>query len=187
MDHFEIEDCLRSMVILVDTREQDTERARERYEHFPCQHIKQALSYGDYAYNFILPNGRRFLDYSSHEAAAPVVVERKMNLDELAGCFTRSRKRFEAEFKRAKEHGARIYLLVENASWEKLLAGRYRSQYNPAAFLASVLAWQIRYGLQLIFCKEETTPALIYEILKRDLKERLENGEFDQSRQERPE
>lgn len=184
MNHFEIEDCLRSMVVLVDTREQDTKRARERYERFPCQYVKQALSYGDYAYNFVLPNGRRFLEYSGHEVAAPVVVERKMNLDELAGCFTRSRKRFEAEFQRARDNGARIYLLVENASWEKLLAGKYRSQYNPAAFLASVLAWQIRYGLQLIFCKEETSSTIIYEILKRDLKERLEQGEFDQLMEE---
>ena len=69
-----------------------------------------------------------------------------------------------------KENGARIYLLVENATWEKLLAGKYRSQYNPAAFLASILAWQNRYDLQLIMCKEETTSTLIYEILKRDLK-----------------
>lgn len=184
MDHFEIDNCLRSMVVLVDTREQDTNRARERYSRFPCQYVRQALSYGDYAYNFVLPDGRRFLDYSSHEVATPIVIERKMNLDELAGCFTRSRKRFEAEFQRANENGARIYLLVENASWEKLLSARYRSHYTPTAFLASILAWQIRYGLQLIFCKEETTPVLIHEILKRDLKERLERGEFDSLLQE---
>ena len=179
MNHFEVDDCLRSMVILVDTREQDTKRARERYGRFPCDYVRQALSYGDYAYNFVLPDGKRFLEYSSHEVISPIGVERKMNLDELAGCFTRSRKRFEAEFARAKENGARIYLLVENATWEKLLAGKYRSQYNPAAFLASILAWQNRYDLQLIMCKEETTSTLIYEILKRDLKERLERGEFD--------
>lgn len=179
VNHFEIEGCLQSMVVLVDTREQDTKRARERYSRFPCAHVHQALSYGDYAYNFVLPDGRQFMEYSDHEIEVPLSVERKMDLDELAGCFTRSRKRFEAEFKRAGNNGARIYLLVENASWEKLIAGKYRSKYNPAAFLASILAWQIRYNLQLIMCKEETTPVLIYEILKRDLKERLERGEFD--------
>ena len=179
MNHFEIEDCLRSMVVMVDTREQDTKRAQERYGRFPCAHVRQALAYGDYAYNFILPDGRRFLEYSGHEVAAPLVIERKMDLDELAGCFTRSRKRFEAEFIRAKEHGARIYLLVENATWEKLLNGKYRSMYNPNAYLASILAWQIRYNLQIVMCKEETSSTLIYEILKRDLKEKLETGYFD--------
>ena len=184
MNHFEIEDCLRSMVVMVDTREQDTKRARERYSRFPCAYVRQALAYGDYAYNFVLPDGKHFIEHSGHEVAAPLVIERKMDLDELAGCFTRSRKRFEAEFIRAKEKGARIYLLVENASWEKLLAGKYRSQYNPAAFLASILAWENRYDLHLILCKEESSPALIYEILKRDLKERLERGEFDPSAKE---
>lgn len=179
MNHFDVDECLRSMVILVDTREQDTKRARERYKRFPCPHRRQALSYGDYGYTFTLPDGTAFPALSEHEITVPVAVERKMNLDELAQCFTASRKRFQGEFERAKENGAHIYLLVENANWENLLTGKYRSRFNPSAFLASVLAWQIRYGLQLIFCKEESTPVLIYEILKRDLKERLENGEFD--------
>lgn len=46
MNHFEVENCLRSMEVLVDTREQDTERARERYNRFPCEYVRQALSYG---------------------------------------------------------------------------------------------------------------------------------------------
>ena len=41
MNHFEVDDCLRSMVILVDTREQDTKRARERYGRFPCDYVRQ--------------------------------------------------------------------------------------------------------------------------------------------------
>ena len=74
MNHFEVENCLRSMEVLVDTREQDTERARERYNRFPCEYVRQALSYGDYAYNFVLPDGSSFLEYSPHEVAAPIVV-----------------------------------------------------------------------------------------------------------------
>ncbi len=49
---------------------------------------------------------------------------------------------------------------------------------NAAAFLASVMAFMIRYNMNLIFCKEETSGDLIKEILYRDLKERLERGEF---------
>ena len=37
----------------------------------------------------------------------------------------------------------------------------------------------IRYNMNVIFCKEETSGRLIKEILFRDLKERLERGEFD--------
>lgn len=42
----------------------------------------------------------------------------------------------------------------------------------------SVIAFMVRYNLNIIFCKEETSGDLIKEILYRDLKERLERGEF---------
>ena len=105
-------------------------------------------------------------------------IERKMNLDELAACFTHERDRFEREFKRAKAAGATMLLIVENATYENLLNHKYRSRFNPEAFIASLIAWQLRYGFHVVMCKEETTPRLIYEFCKRDLKERLEDGEF---------
>lgn len=177
MDVFEIKHCLESMTILVDTREQDTKRARERYARFGCPYTRCKLEYGDYGYNFQLPSGEWYFNPDSEKINPPAVVERKMNLDELASCFTRDRKRFEAEFQRAKEHDARIYLVVENANWENLMNGQYRSQIHPNAFIASVFAWTVRYGLQLIFCKQETAGRIIHEILFRELKERLERGE----------
>ena len=177
MDIFEQKAVLKTFRILVDSREQDTPRARRRYASFGVPWERSTLSYGDYACNAILPDGTLLHD-SGKTIFPPAAVERKMSLDELAACFTASRQRFEKEFRRASEHGARIFLLCENADWEKLLAGRYRSQFHPAAFSASVIAWTIRYDLSLVFCKEETSGRLIKEILYRDLKERLERGEY---------
>jgi ERCC4-type nuclease len=105
-------------------------------------------------------------------------IERKMSLDELASCFTHDRERFEREFQRATDAGARMLLIVENANYENLLNHKYRSRFNPEAFIASLTVWEIRYGFHVVMCKEETTPKLIYEWCKRDLKERLEHGEF---------
>ena len=102
-----------------------------------------------------------------------------MNLDELAACFTRGRERFQREFERALDQQCRIYLICENPSWENLLNGKYRSKFNSNAFLASSVAWMVRYNMNVVFCKEETSGRLIKEILYRDLKERLERGEFD--------
>jgi len=165
------------MEILVDTREQDTDRARGRYARFGVPYKRHTLDYGDYTYNFMLPN-KTWLYEADMSVKGQVCIERKMNLDELAGCFTRERKRFEAEFKRAQENGAKIYLLVENATWENLLNGKYRSKFNAKAFEASIIAWTIRYNMQIIFCKDETSGELIKEILYRELKERLENGQY---------
>lgn len=178
MDIFEQKSVLDTFSILIDTREQPTERAKKRYESFGVPYQRATLSYGDYAYNAVLPDGSTI--YNISDTIKPkCVVERKMNLDELAGCYTRSRQRFQREFERAQENDCRIYLICENANWENLLNGKYRSKLHPNSFMASEIAWMVRYNMNVIFCKEETSGKLIKEILYRDLKERLERGEFD--------
>lgn len=177
MDRFEIEDCLKSMEILVDTREQPSQRATDRYESFGCPWQKRTLNFGDYTYNFLLPNGEKLFS-DEITVSGHAVIERKMSLTELSGCFCQSRDRFKAEFERAAAAGASIYLLVEDATWEKLLTGKYKTRFNPAAFTASLIAWSIRYNIKPIFCRKESSGRIIKEILYRELKERLERGEY---------
>jgi hypothetical protein len=175
MNAIEIEECLQSFEILADTREQPSKRASERYASFGCPYRRQTLSYGDYTYNFILPSGKALFEPNT-TAEGHCVIERKMNLDELSGCFCHERDRFRREFERASENNATIYLLVEDATWENLINGKYRSKFNSKAFLASITAWSVRYNIKIIFCKHETSGKLIKEILYRELKERLETG-----------
>jgi ERCC4-type nuclease len=177
MERFEIEDCLKSMEILVDTREQPSQRATDRYESFGCPWQKRTLNFGDYTYNFLLPNGEKLFS-DEITVSGHAVIERKMSLTELSGCFCQSRDRFKAEFERATAAGASIYLLVEDATWEKLLTGKYKTKFNPAAFTASLVAWSIRYNIKPIFCRKESSGRIIKEILYRELKERLERGEY---------
>jgi len=179
MQPFDEKEMLESMVICVDTREQPTARSKKRYESFGAPYERRTLSYGDYTYNAKLPSGK-WLFNENETISGFATCERKMSLDELASCLTHSRDRFEREFKRAKDHNARIFLLIENATWENLLNGKYRSKFNPKAFFASLCAWLVRYDLQLVFCKEETSGQIIKELLYRDLKERIERGEFDE-------
>ena len=141
MEKLDIEGCLESMEVCIDTREQPSERAERRYQYFQ-KYERRTLDYGDYTYNFTLPNGEKLFD--SGKIKGHTIVERKMNLDELAGCFTHDRKRFEAEFIRAKENNATIYLLVEDASWENLINGKYKSKFLAKSFLASITAWMAR-------------------------------------------
>ena len=178
MNHFEIDDCLDSMQIIVDTREQPSKRAQRRYEGFCVPYTRQTLSYGDYTYNFCLPSGEMLFS-DSETIKGHVIVERKQDLVELSQCFCQSRERFEREFQRAKENGAAIYLLVEDASWENLINGKYATRFNSQAFFASITAWMARYDIKVIFCKSETSGKMIKEILYRELKERLQRGEYD--------
>lgn len=178
MNNFEISNCLDSMEIIVDSNEQPSERAFKRYEAFEAPYRVQKIDYGDYTYNFKLPSGKWIYEPSTR-LYPPVSIERKADLVELSQCFCQSRERFAREFERAKQNKAKMYLLVENASWENLINGKYATKYNPKAYFASITAWQARYGVQIIFCKQETSGKIIKEILYRELKERLEKGYYD--------
>lgn len=176
MDHFEVDEVLRSFRILVDNREQNTPKAVERYKSFGVPYERATLNYGDYC-GMITVNDSSIYD-TGKAVKAVCVIERKMSLDELAMCFTRGRDRFRREMERATENGSTVYLLVENATYEGIINHRYRSKYNPKAFLASLTAWTVRYNLRPIFCKADTSGTVIKEILYRDMKERLERGEY---------
>lgn len=156
--------ALKSMKIWVDTREQDTAMARRRLRQMGCPYERKTLRFGDYS---ACCDG---LDLSDQ-----VAVERKMSLDELCNCYCKGRPRFAREFERARQAGARLYLLVENASWEHAYAGKYRSRMEPSALVASILAWLARYDCQVLFCAPETSGTLIRDVLYRELKERLES------------
>lgn len=170
MHSFEVEQYLNSMVLLVDTREQMTDRLKERLELAGLPYERQKLNYGDYS-----------AKCDALSLAETVVIERKMNLDELALCFGSQRKRFEREFERVKAAGATIYLLVENATWDVLYNEesykmRCHSRYSAKAMIASLTAWMARYKMKVVFCNESNSGRLIKEILYREMKERLSNG-----------
>ena len=176
MDHFEVTEVLNTFQILVDNREQATPKAVERYKSFGVPYKRATLNYGDYC-GIITLNDSDIYD-TAHSVKASCVIERKMSLDELAMCFTRGRDRFRREMERAASNNSTVYLLVENATYEGIIKHRYRSRFSPSAFLASLTAWTVRYNLRPIFCKADTSGQLIKEILYRDMKERLERGEY---------
>lgn len=167
MNSAEIQQVLDTLTLIVDTREQDTPLFRKRMKQIEIPYIRRKLDYGDYSAKVIDVDGSE-IDLSSQFA-----VERKMSIDELAQNMTRSRSRFIREFERAAAAGAKTYLLVENASWEKAYSGEYRTQVNPNALTASMIAWLARYNCQLIMCKKETTPKLLHDICYREAKEYL--------------
>ena len=164
MHPIDVDASLKSMVCLVDTREQDTPAFRERISHFD-QWEQHKLDAGDYSAKFLLPDSSWFF--------LPVSIERKYAIDELCMCYCQQRGRFEREFERALEAHSKLYLLVEGGSWENVYSGKYRSQMNPKSLVGSILAWLARYNCQRMFCKKETSGQLIKDILYREGKEAL--------------
>ena len=132
MTPFEVRDCLSSMTVIYDTREQETAALHRRLKSMQCPHKRQKLDSGDYSCECTLPNG------TVYSLADKVVIERKMSADEICSNFTRGRERFVREFDRLKSTGGKPYLLIENTSWEDIFAGNYRSRLNPMALVASL-------------------------------------------------
>ena len=163
----QIEYMLSTMVLIVDTREQNTEAFTRRTEGFNRPFVRRKLDVGDYSAYSIDADGN---EVSLENIAT---IERKMNLTELCGCFTQDRKRFQREFERSKAANMRVHLIVENDNYEHLRHGNYRSQLNPKSLIASFLSWSIRYGIQTHFCEAETTGWLVGEIMYYELREHL--------------
>jgi len=167
----EIQNALDGAVVLIDNREQPTPRLQARIKQIGLPIERVTLSFGDYSIKCPLPDGSWF------NLSNVCVVERKMGAEELAMCFGRERDRFEREFERAKEAGARMYLLVEDATLEMLYGGRYRSKMKPKALIASLFAFTARYDCKPIFCREQTGGLVIRDVLIREAKERLTDME----------
>lgn len=173
MNNFDLEKTLSTMTIICDSREHQTDEAKRRWDAFGVPYRIQALKSGDYTAEFKLPNGETFT------MSNVCVVERKMSIDEICGNFCQNRGRFVREFERIRADGAKVYLIVEGASWEAIYNHRYRSKMAPQSLIASLTAWMARYNAHIIFCKSETFPKICREILYREAKEILTNMEVN--------
>ena len=174
MHGFEIDTVLKTLTVLVDTREQPTPQLKKRIKDMGVPAVRRKLDFGDYSAAVTLSDG------SEYSLEKTVCIERKMDIDELCGCFCKGRARFTREFERAKKAGAKTYLLVEGASWEKIIRHNYMSLMVPNALVASITAWMARYNCIIIFCTPDISGKLIKDILYREMKERLlfyENSE----------
>lgn len=177
MEGYDIQKCLDSMKILVDSAEHKTEEYLARCNSFGVPYESHNLDYADYCYNFQKPDGNWL--YDSDKTIFPdVAIERKMSLTELSGNLCQNWDRFCREFNRAKEHGASIYFLIEDATWEKIIHGRYNTKFNSKAYLHRLLKLIAIYNIKPIFVKKELSGQMIYEILYRELKMRLERGDY---------
>lgn len=87
-------------------------------------------------------------DYSVVGFTDKIALERK-SIDDLLGCLTSGRERFERELARSRSLD-RFCVLVE-AAFEDLAKGIYRSAMKPHAACQSIIAWQIRYGVSFVF------------------------------------
>lgn len=147
----EIKRLERSMVILADSREK---RNSHILEYFRKQNIAfqiEKLEYGDYS--FMIPAAAAGEDIYFHR---DIVVERKASLEELSGNLAQERERFEKEFLKAGNDGCKVYLMVEApGGYSDIISHKYRTEFTPAAYMASLKTWESRFGCNVQFISPE--------------------------------
>lgn len=150
----EVKDLLKTMALIVDTREQVNYNILGYLSEKGIPHISRKLDVGDYSCEI---DGMTLED--------SIAIERKNSIDEIAGNFTADRKRFENEFLRAKANGTKMFLVIENCSWQDIKSHNYHSKMSPAALMGSLLSWQTKYNITVIFTIPELTGEIITHTL----------------------
>ena len=89
-----------------------------------------------------------------------IIIERKNSLEELSSNFTTNRDRFNNEFLRARD--CQKIIVVEKGSMDQLMIGMYNTQLDAKAYLASILSFQHRYGLNIAFVSQDNVARYIY-------------------------
>lgn len=157
------------MKIICDSREQRNAHILESFNNQGILFKVKKLHFGD---------------YSMENYENSIIIEKKKDLTELAGNFCKGRERFEAEFIRATEAGAKIYLLIEEHNGrEKMIYRReldkikvltdeerwkktWRSNFRAESMIASLGSWKEKYNLEIVFCKKSETGKKIIEIFE---------------------
>lgn len=163
----EIERILKTLVITVDTREQQNQHVLEYFRHKEIQFDNCTMSTGDYGC-YIPKNEDMGIMRDLHISGC---IERKNGVDELVGSI-KDRTRFENELIRASK--APFVLLVEDVGgYRKILEGNYRSQYTPQALLGSLKTFEARYNFSTVYIEPAHTGNYIYHHFKYLAKELL--------------
>lgn len=156
----ELKDLLKSITIIVDTREQANQHIIKYFENRKIPYITRKLDYGDYS--CYLPSNPEL--GIMRDTYFDCYIERKGSLEELSGNMTQDRQRLESEFIRAKDSRF-IMMIEESAGFEKIINHQYRTQYNEKSFIASLLAFGHRYGIDIHFIDSNYAGLFIYHQL----------------------
>lgn len=155
-------DFMKSVTILIDTREQVNNHIVEVLDNLGIMHESQKLDFGDYSFKV-----------GDKTFSVACVIERKANIDELYGNVTTDRERIEKELETIARNARQCTLLLEDCpGWESLKGYEIpelkadkqgRKVRNIGATVYSTLqAWKCgnRYDFEVKFVADKKQSAL---------------------------
>jgi ERCC4-type nuclease len=173
MTNNRILELLNSVTIIVDTRENENSHITNYFDKNNIKYIYKKLDYGDYS--FVAPIITELSIYEGISFEKRLTIERKSGLDELSGNIAQNRERFENEFIRCNNDKAKMVLMVEDGSYEKILKHDYRTSLLEKSYIASLFTFVDRYGIDLQFIPGKLAGWFIYNRCRYFFREELKN------------
>lgn len=150
----EVKELLKSMTILVDTREQNWLHITKYFDEKKIPYRVEKLETADYS--FLIPANSELGIPRDLYFTDEIKIERKASLEELSGNFTNDRLRIESEFIRNK---GKCTLLIENAEYSDIIAHNYQTKYEPSSFIGTLHSFSDRYNVPFVFIKDNKCSA----------------------------
>ena len=152
----EVDKLVKSMVILIDSREKQNQHITKTFDHYKIRYEKTALKYGDYS--FYLPANPEFGIPKDLYFTKDCTIERKADLNELSQSFTKHRANIERELLSMPDHKV---LIVEDNNYSDLVNHNYDTDYHEATFLRSLHRLWHRYRCPFFFVTKREAPLFI--------------------------
>lgn len=141
----EIDQLVKSMVIICDTRENNSMHILEYFTQKNVPYEIRKLDTGDYS--FKLPANPEL--GIMRDTYFKSFVERKNSVDEICGNLQKdTQQAFINELIRSQ--GSRFVIFVEDENFDENLAqGKYRSKYDPKALKGRLESLQVKYNFEI--------------------------------------
>lgn len=148
----ELKNLLKSLAILVDSREQENSHILDYFAKKKIPYVKKALNFADYS--CFIPKNEPLGIMRDMYFTDTVVVERKSSLTELSNNLSNDRDRFVSEL--IRKGNAKLFLMVENCiGYSDILNHKYNTQYNEKSYLATLFSFQAQFNINIAFVPDK--------------------------------
>lgn len=170
----EINNILKTLTIVIDTREKQNQHIRDYLVQKDVPVKIQKLNHGDYS--CMVPKNEEL--GISRDIYLNSFIERKNGVDEITGNLQKdTQQAFINELIRAQE--SKFVLFVEEPDFdEKIAKGMYRSRYDPKALKGRLESLKAKYNFEIVPMSKNMIGHNIYHRFYYQTKYYLKTGAF---------
>lgn len=143
-------ELIKSMTILVDTREKVNDHIIDYFERKDIPYKRKSLKCGDYS--FYIPACEALSIPRDIYFDNQIIIERKASLEELSNNLSKERDRFEKELALSPKVKT---ILIENADYKDVVTGNYNTQYNKKSYWATIHSFWFKYDVPFVFMQHK--------------------------------